>query len=183
MKRYDNDSGAAGIITLMFVFLLASVIFIVSGFGIDRLTTLAIQTMGENASQLRYDTLNIQLILFRIQPLILLIGAGINYWVTESKQISGITDLGGMLMSAAEMIIGSFTLMLLTFFGGGALEMVIGTVEAWNFTPIEEHYLVIQYLSVTFYGIMTLLVVSLIALFIVRCVQIVDYSSTTPHYI
>jgi hypothetical protein len=177
----NNDSGAAGIITLIFVFLLAAVLFAIMSYGIDKLTFLSIHTMTVNASQMRYDTLNIQLILFRLEPMILLIGAGINYWVTQARQSSGITDLGGMLMSAGEMIIGTFVLMIIGFFGGAAIEQVIGVMELWAFTPPEDTYFIIQYLNVVFYGMITLMIVSLIALFIVKCVQIVDYAST-PGY-
>jgi hypothetical protein len=176
-----NDEGAGGIITLMFVFLLCAMLFMIMSYGVDRLTMLSITTMTENASQFRYDSLNIQLILFRLEPMILLIGAGLNYWITESRQMTGITDLGGMLLSAAEMILGTFTIMILCYFGGSALDMVVGTMEGWNFTPVADSYLIIQYLVPAFYAFCTLLIVSIIALFVVRSVQMVDYAAT-PEY-
>jgi TRAP-type C4-dicarboxylate transport system permease small subunit len=173
-----NDEATGGIITLMFVFILSAVLFLAISYGIDRLTVLAAGTLTQSASQMRYDSLNIQLILFRLEPLILLVGAGLNYWITEARQMSGITDLSGMLVSAIEMIMGTFVLMLLCFFGGGALDMVVGTLEGWNFAPIADTYTIVQFLTPVYYSFMTLIIVSLIALFLMKCVQTVDFAST-----
>lgn len=179
--EFNNDRAAAGIITLVFVFLLSAILFSIIGYGVDRLTIMASKTLLESASQLRYDVMNVQLILFRIEPLILLLGAGINYWINQTRQFGGITDLGGMLTSAAEMILSTFILMILCFTGGGALDTVVGIMETWNFIPLEDTYTIIQYLAPTFYGFMTLLIVATIALFVAKCFQIVDYAST-PNY-
>jgi hypothetical protein len=179
--KMDSESGAGGIITLMFVFLLSAIMFIIMSYGVDKITLLAQTVMTTNASQMRYDSLNVQLILFRLEPVILLLSAGVNYWVTESRQMSGISDLGGMLLSAAEMILGTFTIMLLCYFGGSALDMVVGTMEGWSFIPQADTYMVIQFLVPAFYAFCTLLIVSIIALFVVRSVQIVDYAAT-PEY-
>jgi hypothetical protein len=116
--------------------------------------------------------------LFRIEPLILLVGAGLNYWITEARQMSGITDLSGMLTSALEMILGTFVLMLLCFFGGGALDLIVGALEGWNFVPIADTYTIVQFLTPVYYSFMTLTIISLIALFLMKCVQITDYAST-----
>ena len=177
-----NDEAAGGILALTFVFLLSAIMFIIMGYGVDRLTMLAQNVMTTNVNQMRYDMLNAQLILFRLEPLILLVAAGINYWVTESRQMSGITDLSGMLMSAVEMVLGTFTLMLLSFFGGGALDMIQGIMEGWAFTPIGDSYMVIQFLGSAFYSLVTLMIVSIIALFVIRSVQIVDYAITPQEF-
>jgi hypothetical protein len=181
MRNDSNEDAAGGIITLTFVFLLSAMLFIIMSYGVDKITLLAQTVMTTNASQMRYDSLNIQLILFRLEPMILLLGAGINYWITESRQMSGITDLGGMLMSAVEMILGTFVMMLLCFFGGGALDQVTGALEAWSFIPQADMYTVTQFLVPVFYTFMTLIIVSIIALFLLKCVQIVDYA-VVPEY-
>jgi hypothetical protein len=55
--KYDNEVAAAGLFTLILVFLLSSVMFVVIGFGIDRFTLMASSMFtGTAASQLRFDT-------------------------------------------------------------------------------------------------------------------------------
>ena len=60
-----NDDGTAGIITFIFLFLLAGILFVVLGFGIDRITLIANRALVDvAATQMRFDILTIQLIIF-----------------------------------------------------------------------------------------------------------------------
>jgi len=174
-----NDDAAGGIITLFFAFLLAGVLFVIIGFGIDRLTLLANRAFtGTAMSQLRFDVFAIQLIVFRAEPFILLIGIGINYWVNQIRMVSGAVELGTILLGAAEMIVLTIVLMMFNLFGGMALDFVVSFVNGWNFHVLEDMYFVIQYLPNVFYGFMFLLTIAVVAQFIVLCVQTVDYAGT-----
>jgi hypothetical protein len=179
MRKEDSESGAGGIITLIFCFILAGVLFVVIGFGIDRLTVLAARLfLNTAASQMRFDVFAIQLMIFRVEPFILLFGIGINYWINQIRVVSGVVELGTLLMGAGEMIILTIVLMMFNLFGGMALDFVIQFVNTWQFSVAGDMTLVIQYLGVIFYGFMFLLTIAVVVQFIVLCVQTVDYTGT-----
>ena len=178
-KGMDNEQAAGGLIALIFCFLLAGVLFVLIGFGIDRLTLLASRMfVGVASSQMRYDVFSLQLMVFRVEPFILLLGVGINYWINQTRVISGTVEIGTLLMGAGEMIVLTIVLMMFNLFGGFGLDFVIQFVNTWQFNVIEDTTLVIQYLGVAFYGFMFLLTVAVIVQFIVLCVQTVDYAGT-----
>jgi len=174
-----NDTAAGGLITLVFCFLLAGVLFITIGFGIDRLTLLTNKMfVGAAASQMRFDIFILQLAIFRLEPFILLIGVGINYWVNQIRQISGQVMLGTLLMGAGEMIVLTIVLMMFTLFGGMGIDFVVNFVNNWNFQTMEDMFFLTQYLGIIFYSFMLLLTIAVVVQFIVLCVQTVDYAGT-----
>ena len=179
MRNEDSESAAGGIITLIFCFILAGVLFVLIGFGIDRLTVLASKLfLNVAASQMRFDVFAIQLMIFRVEPFILLFGIGINYWINQTRVVSGVVELGTLLMGAGEMIILTLVLMMFNLFGGMALDFVIQFVNTWQFVVSGDMTLVIQYLGVIFYGFMFLLTIAVVVQFVVLCVQTVDYTGT-----
>lgn len=174
-----NDDAAGGIITLIFAFLLAGVLFVIISFSIDRFTLLANRVfLGAAANQLRFDIFAIQLAIFRAEPFILLMGIGINYWVNQIRMVSGAVELGTILLGAGEMIVLTVVLMMFNLFGGSAIDFVQQFINGWNFMVLEDMYFVIQYLGTVFYAFMFLLTVAVVAQFIVLCVQTVDYAGT-----
>jgi hypothetical protein len=182
MIMMKNDDAAGGIITLVFCFLLAGVLFVIMGFGVDRFTLLANKAfVGLAASQLRFDVFAIQLAIFRLEPFVLLIGIGINYWINQIRVISGNVELGTLLLGAAEMIVLTIVLMMFNLFGGQAIDVVVAFVNNWNFNVLEDMFYVIQYLPNVFYAFMFLLTIAVVAQFIVLCVQTVDYAGTTQY--
>jgi len=177
--KYDSESAAGGLITLIFTFLLAGVLFIVIGFGIDRMTLLTTKMYADvAAAQMRFDVFSFQIMIFRLEPIILLIGVGINYWINQIRQQSGSVMLGTLLMGAGEMIILTIVLMMFTLFGGGAIDFVVNFVNTWQFPVIQDMNFVIQYLGVVYYAFMFMLTVAVVAQFIVLCFQTIDYAGT-----
>lgn len=177
--EHDNSEAAGGIITLIFCFFLAGILFVLIGFGIDRLTLLASRMFVDvAASQMRFDVFALQLVLFRVEPFILLIGVGINYWINQIRIQSGVVELGTLLMGAGEMIILTLVLMMFNLFGGYAIDFVIQFVNGWQFVVQEDMTFVIQYLGVIYYGFMMLLTIAVVAQFVVLCFQTVDYTGT-----
>jgi len=179
IMQTDNESAAGGIITLLFCFVLAGALFVLMGFGIDRLTLLTSKMFVDvSAAQMRYDVFAIQLMIFRSEPFIMLLGIGINYWINQTRVVSGIVELGTLLMGAGEMIILTLVLMMFNLFGGFAIDTVVSLVNGWQFVVIEDSMYVIQYLGVIFYGFMFLLTIAVVVQFIVLCVQTIDYTGT-----
>jgi hypothetical protein len=180
--EYDTESGAGGITTLFFAFLLAGTLFMVIGFAIDRLTLLTSRMFVDAASsQMRFDIFLIQIAVMRVEPVILLIGIGINYWINQIRQMGGAVMLGTILMGAGEMIILTLVLMMFTLFGGMAIDTVINFVNGWQFVPIQDMYFLIQYLGTIFYAFCFLLTIAVVAQFIVLCFQTIDYAGTTNY--
>jgi hypothetical protein len=178
--KYSNDEAAAGIFTLVVVFLLASLMFILIGFGIDRFTLMA-ERMFTNApaSQMRFDVVNLMLLVFRLEPIILLICVGINYLVAEMRQNTGMADVSTMIIGAAEMIIMTLVLIAFALFGGSAVDSVVQFVN--NFTVVSpdlEQFGAVQYIAPVFYGVMFLALLGVMVQFVMLCVQTVDYSQT-----
>lgn len=179
--KYDNEEAAAGLFTLILVFLLSSVMFVVIGFGIDRFTLMS-STMfsGTAASQMRFDTVGLMITAFRLEPIILLVAIGINYWIAETRQYSGMADVSTMVIAAVEMISMTLVLIAFTLFGGFGLDVVIGYVNNATMmgTPDLAMFAAVQYIAPAFYGIMFLVLVGVVIQFIMTCVQTVDYSQT-----
>jgi|WetSurMetagenome_2_1015567.scaffolds.fasta_scaffold01641_8 hypothetical protein len=177
--KYDSEAAAGGLISLIFTFLLAGVLFVVMGFGVDRMTLLVSKMYTDiAAAQMRFDVFSYQLMIFRLEPIILLLGVGINYWVNQIRNQSGSVMLGTLLMGAGEMIILTIVLMMFTLFGGGAMDFVVNFVNTWQFPVIQDMNFVIQYLGVVYYAFMFLLTVAVVAQFIVLCFQTIDYAGT-----
>jgi hypothetical protein len=181
---HTNEDAAAGIFTFVLLFFLCGILFIVVGFGVDKITALA-STMytGINESQLRFETANWMLLVFRAEPLIFLILIGYNFWVSEMRQNSGMADTGTMIIAVAEVITMTFIIIMFTLFGGSALDTVVQFVNTFPVTnPDISLYSAVQYISVCFYGIMFLVLVGILAQFGMTCVRTVDYNTYNTTY-
>jgi hypothetical protein len=177
--KYDNESAAGGIITLVFCFILAGTLFVLIGFGIDRITLLTSRLfVGAAASQMRFDIFAFQIAIFRAEPFILLIGIGINYWINQIRQLSGTVMLSTLLMGAGEMIILTIVLMMFNLFGGMAIDFIVQFVNGWQFVVLDDMFFLIQYLGTIFYALMFMLTIAVVAQFVILCFQTVDYSGT-----
>ena len=178
-----EEASAGGIITLVAVFLVSGILFVAIGYGIDKITLLTATLYATSpASQIRFDTVEWMIAIFRIEPIILLIGAGINYFVNSIREYSGAVSLSVLLSGAAEMIALSIVLIAMTLFGGGAVDQVIYFINNWQIggTPIDL-FSAIQYTGVVFYGFMLLINISLIIQFLILCVQTVDYANVRTY--
>jgi hypothetical protein len=182
--KYSNDDAAAGIFTLILVFLVASLMFVLMGYGIDRFTLLS-STMfsGTAASQMRFDTVGLMLTTFRAEPFILLIAIGYNYWVSEMRQFSGMADVGTMIVAAVEMVTMTLVIIAFTLFGGYAMDTMVNFIN--NFAvanPDLSLFEAVQYIAPAFYGIMYLIIIAIIVQFVMTCVQTVDYQQYQQGY-
>jgi hypothetical protein len=133
---------------------------------------------GDSFSQMRFDVVQLQIMAFRSEPIILLIGLGVNYWVNSIRRFSGEVSLGVVMAGAIEMIFSTLIIMALTLFGGMGLDAVISYVNGASFPGAEGvigMFSAVQFVAPTFYGIMTLLTIGTIILFFVLCVQTTDY--------
>lgn len=176
--KYSDEDAAAGIFTLILVFLLASILFIVIGYGIDRFTVLA-SSMFTNtvAAQARFDTVNIMLLVFRAEPFVLLFGIGYNYWVGEMRQFTAMADVGTMIVAAAEMITMTLVLIAFTLFGGYGLDMVTNFVNNYSFSGADPSlFMAVQYIAPMFYGAMFLILIGVLVQFVMTCVRTIDYT-------
>lgn len=178
--KFDNDSeeAAAGVFTYVLLFFMAAILFIIIGFGIDRFTLIS-STMFYNApaSQMRFDVVNLMLLAFRAEPVILFVCIGINYWVCELRQYSGMVDVGTMVLATVEMITMTLIVVAFTLFGGYGLDTLVNFVN--NFTVVNPDlslFAAVQYIAPVFYGCMFLILLGVVIQFIMTCVQTVDYS-------
>ena len=180
MVKYDNSSGAAGIAALFFTFILAGAVLAVSGIALDRITLMASRMFVDVASsQMRFDFFQLQIAIIRIIPAIILLTAGIGYWVTQSRTMSGEIDIGGMLVSTFELVGIQLLMMVMVLFAGSGLDLVVNTVNQWNFVPLQDHYFIIQLLPTVFYAFCGLLIpIAAIALYILKAFEVVDYSTS-----
>ena len=182
--KYSDEDAAAGIFTLILVFLLASIMFIVIGYGIDRFTLLASSMFTNSvASQARFDTVNYMLLVFRAEPFILLFGIGYNYWVSEMRQFTGMADVGTMIVAATEMITMTLVLIAFTLFGGYGMDTVVNFVNNYAFAnPDVSLFAAVQYIAPMFYGAMFLILIGVLVQFIMTCVRTVDYTQQGYYY-
>lgn len=181
--RFDNEEASVGgIFTFIAVFLIAGFLFIANGYAVDQiiLTNINMFGTGTGFSQMRFDVVQLQILAFRAEPIILLLGLGINYWVNSLRRFSGDISLGVVMAGAIEMIFSTLIIMALTLFGGMGLDAVIGYVNTANFpgaSGVLGMFSAVQYVAPAFYGIMALLTVGTIILFFVLCVQTTDYTN------
>lgn len=179
MKRYDNDIAVAGIFTFVLLFLLSALIFLFIGYGIDRITAIAAKMFISTAaaSQLRYDTVNLMLLAFRAEPIILFISIGINLITNELRVQSGMADVGTMIIASVEMITMTLIIIVFTLFGGYGLDQVTGFVNHQIVTnPDLDLFAAVQYIAPGFYGIMFLILCGIVVQFVMTCVKTVDYT-------
>ena len=177
-RKWNEEASASGILTLVFVFMLCGILFVMIGFAIDRVVTTAIQGFSMfPVSQMRVDILKIMIMIFRFEPFIIVISLGINHLINANRSTSGFSDLSTLAISAGEMIILTVVIIALTFFGGMGVEMVINII---NTTPIGSPDLglfsAIQYTLPVFYGMCVIGLMGSVIQFVVQCVSTVDYT-------
>lgn len=179
MSRHKLDeSGAGATISLVAVFLLSCFLFIMIGYGIDRIIMASINMAPALAStQMRYDTIGVMITAFRFEPFIILVGVGINTWVVSNRTTSGEVDLGGMMWGAAEMILLTLGMIALTMFGGAAIETVVSVVNNVPYAVSTQPglYSAVGWIGPVFYGLCFLGLCGAIIQFLMQCVQTVDY--------
>jgi len=177
----DNSIAAGSTITMISVFLLSCVLFILIGFGIDKVIMASLNFQSILASsQMRYDVIKVMLMAFEFEPFIILFGAVVNVWVVSSRSQSGESDLSGMLVAASEMLLLTLGVVALTTFGGLAIESVIGVMNNLVLTTTTQPglYSAVVYIAPVFYGLCVLGLFGVIIQFIMTCVQTVDYSQS-----
>lgn len=179
MKKVNNEEASAGgLLTLITVFILAGILFLLIGFAVDKIIMVALRLFSSSGtSQMRFDIVNLQLLVFRAEPIVLLIGLGINHWVNAMREYSGAVSLGSLLSGAAEMIMLTVVMIALTLFGGAAIDMIMNSTNGMNIVGATgELYGAVQYAAPVFYGFMLLILIGIVIQFVILCVQTVDYS-------
>lgn len=181
--RFSNDEASVGgIFTLIAVFLIAGFLFVAIGYAIDQIimTNINVFGSGTSFSQMRFDVVQLQILAFRAEPIIMLLGLGVNYWINSLRKFSGDISLGVVMAGAIEMIFSTLIIMALTLFGGMGLDAVMNYVNSANFPGADGvigMFNAVQFVAPAFYGIMMLLTVGTIILFFVLCVQTTDYAN------
>jgi len=182
---YTNDAGAAGVFTYVLLFLLSAILFLMIGYGVDRMILMSLNlfSSGNFMSQFRFDTVNLMLMAFRIEPLIMLLGITINFWVSEGRLNSGMADTGTMIIASTEMIVMTLILIMFTLYGGFGLDSLVYLINH-TVTPNPDLSMfgAVQYISPIFYGIMLLILIGVIVQFLMTCVQTVDYGNYQTTY-
>lgn len=183
-KHHHNEDAAAGVFTYTLLFLLCGILFLMIGFGVDKVTMLASNLYtGVGESQLRFETVNWMLVVFRAEPVIMLILMGINYWVSELRVNSGMTDTGTMIIASAEMITMTFVLITFTLYGGYAIDTLVTFINTFPIAnPDTSLYAAVQYISVSYYGLCFLILIGVIVQFAMTCVRTVDYNTYNNTY-
>lgn len=180
MKRFNNDEASAGgIVTLVAIFLLAGTVFVVNGFAIDQITMSINSGMftATSATQMRYDVFNLMVMVFRFQPILILIALGINRLLSANMQFSEETPLSKLTIGVVEMMLLTVVIMAFTMFGGFALDSVVSIVTTLNFGN-STGFAIIQFIPNLFYGIMFLALIGICIQFVLECVQVSDHSNT-----
>ena len=180
-NHFDNESGAGSTITLVSVFLLTCILFVLIGYGIDKVIMVSLNMVNViPATQMRYDTIKVMLLIFQFEPFIILIGAGINTWVVSTRSQSGEVDLGGMLAGASEMLLLTLGMIGLVMFGGAALEGLIGVINnvPYAMTSQADLYSAVIYIGPVFYGLCVIGLMGVLLQFLMLCVQTIDYGTS-----
>jgi hypothetical protein len=181
LSRSDTELAAGATITLVSVFLLSCILYIIIGYGIDRIILSSIQMASTMPStQQRFDTIRVMLTVFQFEPVIMLLGVGINTWVSSTRSESGEVDLSSMLVGASEMIILTLVIIALAMYGGAAIESVINVMNHFVAigTPDVGLFSAVIYNAGLFYGLCVLALMGVIIQYIILCVRVVDYGSS-----
>ena len=183
-KHHHNEDAAAGIFTFVLLFLLCGILFLMIGFGVDKVTMLASNLYtGVGESQLRFETVNWMLVVFRAEPVIMLVLMGINFWVSELRVNSGMASTGVMIIAAAELITMTFVILVFTLYGGYALDTLVTFVNTFPISnPDTSLYAAVQYISVSYYGLCFLILIGVIVQFAMTCVRDVTYNEYNTSY-
>jgi hypothetical protein len=181
---HKSEDAAASIFTFVLLFLLCAILFLMIGFGVDKITLVASNMFtGVGESQLRLDTFNVMILVFRIEPIIMLMSIGLNYWVSTLRINSSMADTSTMIIASAEMITMTFILIVFELFGGSALDNLVNFINKFPITnPDISLFAASQYISVCFYGLMFLILVGVVVQYVVTCVKTVDFSAYNTYY-
>ena len=149
MARYDNEEAAASLFTFVLLFFLCAILFIMVGFGVDKITAISSSMFtGIGDSQLRYETANVMLLAFRVEPIIMLFGLMINNWVSTLRVNTGMADTGTMIIAGAEMITMTLIMVVFTLFGGYALDNLVNFINKFTVAnPDLGMYAAVQYIT------------------------------------
>jgi len=184
-KYMDNEDGSAGgIFTLVSIFLLAGFLFVVNGFVLDQLTLMANSGMFATtaASQLRYDVFNLIIMVFRFQPIIVLIALGINQLMSSNMQFSETTPLSSLAFGVIELEFITTIIMAVAMFAGYGLDTVVSTVSTTGIgasaTMGTSGFTLIQLIPNVFYGTMLIIIIGATIQFVLECVQVSDHSNS-----
>lgn len=185
-KKYmDNEEASAGgIFALVSIFLLAGFIFVVNGFVLDQLTGVANSGMFENvaASQLRYDVFNLMVMVFRFQPIMVLLALGLNQLMSSNMQFSEMTPLSKLAFGVIELEFITVIMMAVAMYGGYGLDTIVSSVSALGLgatgTMGTTGYTLIQYIPNVFYGVMILIIIGATIQFVLECVQVSDHTNS-----
>ena len=64
----NEDASAGGLLTLVTVFILAGILFLLIGFAVDKIVLVGLKMFsGIGTSQMRFDIVNLQLLVFRLR--------------------------------------------------------------------------------------------------------------------
>lgn len=179
--NHSNDNGSAGgIFTLVAIFLLAGMVFVINGYALDKLTAVANGGMfaAVSATQMRYDVFNLMVMVFRFQPILVLISLGLNRLLSANMQFSEQTPLSSLTYGVVEMIFLTIVIMAFTMFGGTAIDAVVSTVTSIGMGDPSIGYELIQFIPSIFYGMMFLALVGICIQFVLECVQVADHSNS-----
>lgn len=181
--RDNSEASAGGIVTFIAVILIGGMMFITNGFAIDRITAIMGTLPHTVAAQFRFDIVNYQIMVFRVEPIILLLGAGLNYLVNNLREYSGTIALSTIVIGAVEMIFLTLAAIALTLFGGQGIDMVVDVVDSWAIGgEVSDLFFATQFIGPVFYGLMLLVTIGLVIQFLILCVQTVDYSTSRYAY-
>jgi hypothetical protein len=181
---HKSEDAAASIFTFVLLFLLCAILFLMIGFGVDKITLIASNMFtGVGESQLRFETFNVMILVFRIEPIIMLMSIGLNYWVSTLRINSSMADTSTMIIAAAEMITMTFILIVFEIFGGSALDNLVNFINKFPIAnPDVSLFAAVQYIEVCYFGILFLILIGVIVQFVVTCIKTVDYSAYNTYY-
>jgi hypothetical protein len=176
MKSID-DNAAAGIFTFVLLFLVCSVVYLAIGFGTDKITAIGAKMFIDTAaSQMRFSITNWELQVFRAEPLIMFLSIGINYWVSELRQFSGMADTSTMIVASVEMITLTLVIIVFTLYGGYGLDTLVNIINHNTVvSPDLALFGAVQYISPLFYIVMFLILIGVVVQFVMTCVRTIDF--------
>jgi len=176
--KHSNDNGAAAIFGFVLIFLLSGLIFLCVGYGVDKLTMVAASQYTGIESNLKVTTFNYMLLVFRAMPIITLITIGISYWVACLRTENSVSEIGTMIVASVEMISLSFVLMAFELYGGLAIDSMAQFASTFPVTnPDLSLYQAAQYIGPVFYGLIFIIMISLVVNFVMTAVRVVDFSN------
>lgn len=184
ITNYPNDeASASGIITIVAIFLLAGFLLIANGYVVDVILEIANTASFATApaTQMRYDIVQLQVMLFRFLPILVLISLGINRLLAANREFSEVAPLSSLSFGVVEMVFLEIVALVVTVFGGHAIDTVVSTMTSFTMGGSEGLRLmsgVIQYTPNIFAGCMFLISCGIAIQFVLEAVQVADHSDS-----